>query len=371
MSAYVRNDELEPVPGRDRQHDRGVPGGDDQDIDADSLKLVRLAEFVTPPSVSWYVRDLLPAGALVVVFGPPKSGKTFAVCDLVMHAAHGMHWCGYQMPGALRVAFLAGEGRNGLRLRLKAWRTEHGAELKGDFRLLPEAIGLPQRMAEVVEMLADYMPNVVVIDTLNAYFGGGDENSTQDMTVFVAAIRHLMNKCPCSVVVIHHTGLADATRARGSGVLRAAADVVIQVAKDDNGSGLIAFQLVEGRDIEGWERPLALKLRRVATDWRDDQGHPLTTCVVEAVTQPVAMPSRGTRPLTESQCATVEAVRELAARKANGGTDILLVRSEIIAAACAKGVNRTVAYRNLQQLAPRMGWQLSEPGSLKVPSSCR
>lgn len=330
-----------------------------------AMRLVLLDEFLRQPDFSWHVRDLLPVGSFCVVFGAPKAGKTFAVCDLAMHAAHGMRWRGYTVSRPLRVAFLAGEGRSGLRLRLKAWIAEHGAELNGNFALLAESLGLPQHADEVVVALREHKPDLVVIDTLNAFFGGGDENSTQDMTAFTNAVRQVIDDVGCSIIVIHHTGLTDATRARGSSVLRGAADVVVQVAKDEKRSGLIAFQVVEGRDIEAWAEPLALKLRRVDTDWTDDDGVRLSTCVVESSDQPVTLPGRRGKALSDAQQMTVAAVRDLAA-KANGGTEVILARSDIVAAAVAKGVNRTVVYRNMSQLAERMNWQIIESGNLKV-----
>jgi hypothetical protein len=48
---------------------------------------------------------------------------------------------------------------------------------------------------------------------------------------FCAAIRRRRDTLGCSVYVIHYTGWHDSGRERGSIVLRAAADVVIQVGK--------------------------------------------------------------------------------------------------------------------------------------------
>jgi hypothetical protein len=345
---------------------RSEPNAPERKTPADTLRLVPLDEFLVRPNVSWLVRDLLPAYAFAVVFGAPKSGKTFAVCDMAMHLAHGMHWRGHYVPKPLRVAFLAGEGRSGLRLRLKAWIAEHGTELKGSFHLLAETISLPQCAAELAAVLVEHRPSVLIVDTLNAYFGAGDENSTKDMTLFVASVRFLMDRVGCSIIVVHHTGLADSTRARGSGVLRGAADVVIQVAKDGNGSGLVAFQVVEGRDIEAWEEPIALKLRRVQTDWPDDSGEPLCTCIVESGNRPVALPGRGGRPLGDKQQELVAIARELAARNANGKTDVLLARSEIAAVAKARGIGKSTVSMAWESLEHRGVWRCVEPGSVYV-----
>jgi len=87
--------------------------GDSPEIEAPELKLYTLDEFVQRPTVSNLVRGVIPAQAIVVVFGPPKGGKTFSVCDLTMHAAHGLDWHGCTNPRRLRVVYLCGEGING------------------------------------------------------------------------------------------------------------------------------------------------------------------------------------------------------------------------------------------------------------------
>ena len=333
------------------------------------VQLVTLDEFCVSPDIGWAVRDVIPLQALVVVFGAAKSGKTFAICDLAMHLAHGLDWHGHLIARARRIAFLVGEGKNGLRLRLKAWQCEHPRERRGDLRLIPEALTLSDRVDDVVTALCSYRPEVVVVDTLNTFFGGGDENSTADMTKFVGALRRLVDELSCSVVVIHHSGLADAGRARGSSVLRAAADVVIQVANDDNGSGLIAFQVVEGRDVETWEQPLALKLRRVETNCVDSDGVLLTTCVVERANQPVALPGRGRKPLGGKQRELLSIAQELAKEHANGQSEVTIPRAEISAVAKVRGISRSAMCEALKSLERRGHLKLVEPASVRVSIS--
>jgi hypothetical protein len=334
------------------------------------LVLQDLGDFVTKPNMRWLVRGILPPDSLVVVFGPPKGGKTFSICDLLMHGAHGLPWHGHRVPRPLRVAFLAGEGRNGLRVRLHAWLQHHDtAELVGAFKVLPASLSLPDRVDELIELLTEFKPDVVVPDTLNAFFGPGDENSTQDMTRFVAACRRLREALGCTLVILHHTALADTGRERGSGVLRGAADVIIQVGKDDAGSGNVGFQVLMGRDIEPMEAPIALRLHRVETDWLDDQGDPLATCVVEPASGTVTLARRGTRPLGDAQAAVLAAARELAAT-ATPDPEGWVLLSRVDVAARVKDRNKTIAKQSIssawQPLHDRGFIQLVEPGSIRL-----
>jgi hypothetical protein len=343
--------------------------GETPETESPELKFLTLDEFVQRPTVSSHVRGVIPAKSLVVVFGPPKGGKTFSVCDLTMHAAHGMDWHGCAIPRRMRVVYLCGEGINGLRVRLKAWLEHHDSvEDVGYFRILPMALSLPDRVLALTETLRAMAPDIVVTDTLNAYFGGGDENSTQDMSDWCASVRYLRDLLGCSVVVIHHTGHGDSGRERGSIVLRATADVLIQVAKDETAGELVGFQVIAARDLEPMESAIALKLSRHETEWLDEDGEPLSTCVVTAAAQPVTLPGRGGRPLGEAQSAVLQAAQELAKTVTPDHTgEVLLIRTEVAALAKKRNnLTRQSISSSWESLERRGLLRRTEPGSVAI-----
>ena len=55
-------------------------------------------------------------------------------------------------------------------------------------------------------------------------------------------------------------------------MLRATADVLIQVAKDETAGKLVGFQVIAARDLQAMESPIALRLTPHETEWRDDDG---------------------------------------------------------------------------------------------------
>lgn len=69
------------------------------------LELLDLERFVVQPRQRWLVRGVVPSDALVVVFGPPKGGKTFATTDMLMHAAHGPRLAGARCTAAAASCF--------------------------------------------------------------------------------------------------------------------------------------------------------------------------------------------------------------------------------------------------------------------------
>jgi hypothetical protein len=348
---------LEAVTGRKAEAER------------EDIQVLTLGEFVQRPSVSSQVRGVIPKAAIVVVFGPPKGGKTFSVCDLTMHAAHGLDWHGCAIPRRMRVVYLCGEGVNGLRVRLKAWLEHHDSiEEAGDFHVLPQALSLPDRASSLVETLRGLNPDIVVTDTLNAYFGGGDENSTQDMSAWCGAVRYVRDELGCSVIVIHHTGHGDSGRERGSIVLRATADVLVQVAKDETAGELVGFQVIAARDLEPMESAIALRLARHETEWIDEDGQPLATCVVLAADQSVTLPGRGGRPLGEAQATVLAAAKELAKVAPRDPTTglVYLARTDIATLAKTRGVSRAAISNTWARLESRGLWKRVEPGSISI-----
>ena len=327
-----------------------------------------LDNFVQQPKITNVIGGIIPAQSIAVVFGPPKGGKTFSVADLTMHAAHGMDWHGQRIKNRARVAYLAGEGVNGFRVRLKVWLEHHdNIEEPGDFRILPSILSLPDTAFALIESLREFKPDIVVIDTLNAYFGGGDENSTQDMSTFCAALRYMRDELLCAVLVIHHTGHGDSGRERGSIVLRATADVLIQVAKDETRSELIGFQVIAARDLEPMAEPIALRLQQHKTEWQDDEGEPVVSCVVLAAEQPVTLPGRGGRPLGEAQAKVLAAAQELARKQVpDASGEVLLSRVDVAALAKERGVKKQSVNSTWEPLHRRGRLRLLEPGSIAI-----
>ena len=338
-------------------------------LHAEKPRLLTLAEFVQRPSFSSHVRGVIPAQAFVVVFGPPKGGKTFSVCDLTMHAAHGLDWHGCAIPRRLKVAYLIGEGQRMFKTRLKAWLEDHDSiEEIGEFRVFPSVVSLPDAAASLVEThLRAFAPDIVVADTLNAYFGSGDENNTPDMSAFCRAVRYIRDELACSVIIIHHTGHGDQGRERGSIVLRASADVVIQVAKDESAGELVGFQVIAARDLEPMDAAIALRLVKHETEWLDDDGEPLNSCIVRAADQPVTLPGRGGKPLGPVQAQVLQAIQEMARGKPvepNGET--IIARHEVAQVLTGQGTSRKSVSSAWSPLAARKLIRLVEPGSVAV-----
>ena len=86
--------------------------------------LTRFRDIAITEGVAYLVKDLIPTMGLVVVWGPPKCGKSFWMFDLSMHIALGREYRGKRVQKG-SVVYLALEGGKGFTHRVEAFRRRH------------------------------------------------------------------------------------------------------------------------------------------------------------------------------------------------------------------------------------------------------
>lgn len=203
---------------------------------ASELKFLSACELCTPPSATdWVIKGFLTKRSLCDFYGESGCGKSFLACDMGLHIATDSmtSWHGHAIRHHGPVFYIAGEGISGVKTRLMAWARRHGVPLDQIKFFVSNGPVLFLEQNDVLELLAviEKMiqlhgePVLIIIDTLNRNFGPGDENNTADMTRFVSTIDgSILCRYDCAVAVVHHTGLTNKDRARGSYVLKAALD---------------------------------------------------------------------------------------------------------------------------------------------------
>lgn len=177
----------------------------------------------------YLIQGLIEAGCLGMLFGDPGVGKSFLALDWALCIAAGIPCREHEVKQG-PVVYIAGEGHSGLVRRCHAWAAHHGIDLNSvPFFLSRGPTDMTDRAAmdEVKEVIRSLgiSPAVIVTDTVARNFGAGDENSTKDMSAFIAAADDLKEAFPGSVVLlVHHSGHAEKQRARGSMALKGALD---------------------------------------------------------------------------------------------------------------------------------------------------
>lgn len=241
------------------------------------FKLVPATDLTKQPApIGWLIRNYIPEAAMIEIFGAPGSGKSFVALDMVFCIANGLGWHDHDTkPGT--VIYLAGEGFAGIGQRLRALEIKY--DLKAENLIVsqqPASLTDEQNAAWVADAIRQHEPVLIVIDTLSRNFGAGDENSTRDMNAFISNL-DLHIRGNAAVLIVHHSGHAEKGRARGSSVLFGAVDVEYSIIKSEN---TLTMTNTKAKDFEP-PKPLSFELKQQALDWRDDQGDPVKSAILE------------------------------------------------------------------------------------------
>ena len=229
-------------------HFKAIEGGEDERADgvardknkSKTFKLIRAGDMEASPP-DYLIRDLIETSTLASLFGDPGGGKSFMALHVACCVATGTHCFGAAVKQG-PVVYLAGEGHGGLSRRFRAWESEMGLSLQDAPLLFSTAAArfLDKDHAKAVTAAVDEIaqtdgvPRLIVVDTLARSFAGGDENSTKDMSEFVAALDDLKARyAGCTVLVVHHSGIGDKGRSRGSGALKGGVDAEYRIEKTD------------------------------------------------------------------------------------------------------------------------------------------
>jgi RecA-family ATPase len=203
------------------------------------IKLVPFDQIKVGTERCYLIKGLIPRTGLTVVWGRPKSGKSFWTSDAVLHVALGWRYRGrrvHQGP----VVYCCFEGATGFQARIEAFRKRQVPEdaKPVPFYLVPVTLNLVRDHAELIDTIHRELvcasegstePVVIVLDTLNRSLEGS-ESSDEDMTAYVQACDAIREAFECAVIIVHHCGV-DRTRPRGHTSLTGAADAQLVVKR--------------------------------------------------------------------------------------------------------------------------------------------
>jgi hypothetical protein len=238
---------------------------------------------IRPPA--WLVRDLIEADSLSLLFGDPAAGKSFAALDLAACIATGAAFHGRRVVKPGPAIYIAGEGHSGLARRLRAWRIARCVPLDDAplfVSTLPASLCDPGTMGEVERVVALAAeeagpPQILIFDTWSRNLGG-DENSSADTALAIAALDRLRAPWRAAGLAVHHVGHGEKVRARGSTVLRGAVDLELRVERGDD--AIIRITCTKAKDIAP-PAPMAFSLRDVDLGIVDEEGRPVVSAVLD------------------------------------------------------------------------------------------
>jgi len=234
------------------------------------------------------VEGLLAAGAGSIIFGNSNTGKTYLALDVACAVARGVEWMGRQtVPGL--VIYLASESPESVCARLYAYQKYHNCDLR-HLIIVRQPINLMAtsnaheliRAIKLAEKQTGIKTVLIIGDTLSRMTAGANENSGEDMGLFISHFDLIRRETCAHFCILHHSGKDEGRGARGHSSLRAAVDTEIQVSllRSENGGGIVGrrAKTTKQRDLPvGDAIDFELKPIQIGvSQW----GKAVTSCVV-------------------------------------------------------------------------------------------
>lgn len=328
------------------------------------FRFLSLDEMTSEPQpIDWLIRNYLEAHSLAVLFGDPSCMKSFLAIDMGMSIATGKPWHGQNISNPGPVLYIAAEGFHGLKRRLRAWRVAYGVQ-NAPFYTATQGMQLPdQRSAMAVrEAVAalEQPPRLIVVDTLSRTLVG-DENSTKDMAAFVQALDALKHELQCAILIVHHSGLQDKTRSRGSSALLGGVDFEYRLSVQGE------IRLLSPTKTKDHEKPpeLAFEPEEIGTGWNDPEtGEELTSCILRRTDAPEV--SKPKPRLTGATRIAFEALVKCVNAKASGKECIDLNKAKIHLDEWREQANKDGITASTSEDAKRMAFKRAVPKLLDI-----
>lgn len=273
---------FKPVQNASLASGREFTAGRFRFVDREGMQHIRPA--------SWLIRNTIPAGGHVIIFGKPTALKTFICLDMGLSIATGFPfdavWSDEVMqPGP--VLFAVGEGRPELTKRVRAWERLHwGNRPVSNFVLadpVPSASMTAMQTGEwdgFIDGALELSPDgysAIFIDTIGRSMQGMDENKQEHASMFSKMSEYLRAHLGGALIGIHHTGLdKNADRERGSSVFGADADTRLWAERPEDKALSVTLHMMKQKDAAEWKQPIHLKMVEVALG-ADDDGEPVTS----------------------------------------------------------------------------------------------
>lgn len=251
-----------------------------------ALRLEYFADIEPSMTNNYIVRDWLMSASLALIFGSPSAGKSFFAIDWGLKIAAGAEVNGRAVKQC-PVVYVGAEGKSGLRRRIAAARAHYELPPSTPFVLVPETVNLLDPLADLPLLFAAIQaaaerfgatPGLIILDTLAATYGGGDENSGTDMGIYISHMAKIMDHFGATVCAVHHRPKdRENATPRGSGRLMGDLDTIISIEADANGHRVATLtKQKDGED--GLQLHFGLRSIELGAD---DEGCPVTSCVVE------------------------------------------------------------------------------------------
>lgn len=259
---------------------------------------------IEPKGSEWLVKHFLPAHGVGILAGPSTVGKSFVVLYFALRIALGKDVLNHRTRKS-GVLYVASEGQDGMRKRVKALRQKFSMNPGTAFELICQAPNLldDEDIADLAAVACEVDEDMqagpgvrlglIVIDTTAASMAGGNENASEDMSRALANARMLSEKTGALVLLVGHTGKNEQLGVRGWSGQIGNSDVIIYLTSDEQDPALRHGRVFKLKDGEGGEQ-FAYRLKPISMGY-DADGDEITSAY-PAFEEPMAG-STGEKPV--------------------------------------------------------------------------
>lgn len=234
-------------------------------------------------------KNFLYESAITVIYGQSNVGKSFVAADIAGHIALARDWGTFKFKSKrpIHILYIAAEAAGSFGKRGKALLKRLGVNklpfkvIKHPLKFVKDQTDAKGVVAEIERLKReeDIEIGLVVVDTLATTFEGGNENSSEDMGMYISNMKYIQHFGNTGVLIVHHSGKDQAAGARGHSSLRAATDTEIEVMSEKKGERY--YRTIRTRKQREGENDIVVKFGLAVVELGvDDDGDTIDTCHV-------------------------------------------------------------------------------------------
>ena len=226
------------------------------------FKPISYTELLNMPPKAMMIEGLLGERDNFMIFGLPKSGKTFVVMDLLLTCVYGGTFAEvFDVVRPLNVAYMTNEGTGSLHQRILASAYHNQVPYEDIQNRLHIFFDVPQLYDEdgpdsIANFADEWIEHntepldLLVIDTMNKATLGADENSNSDAALIATHLHNVRKRLGCATCLVHHAG-KDGERVRGASAFDGDLDFQLKIVKQE--MGIRTMSLTMAKDLSGFE----------------------------------------------------------------------------------------------------------------------
>lgn len=262
---------------------------------------IRKRKYKSAGEMSWQksslplFKGLIDQGTVVAIYGQSNVGKSFVVADIAAHVAAGKDWDGYKLRAKGSVLIVAAEagatyGKRVEAIKRRMNKSSNVTLTEFPFAVYDEHINLLETEngkcqgvenliieAQLLAQDSGHLCKLIVIDTLSAVFGAGNENSPDDMGAMMDHLLMLAKRTGATIIIIHHSGKDQNAGLRGHTKLIAGIDTSLEIKAQKVGARYKReIHSKKQRDNDECD-PIEFNLNVIELG-KDEDGDPITSC---------------------------------------------------------------------------------------------